>query len=116
MKVRFLSPFFWLVDDNKFIGRIKVRHRLNKKLLRKTGHISYIIAKSERNKGYGTQALKLALQKAKELKLKRVLITCKENNLASKKIIEKNGGKFKNAIYAKADDKFKTLRYWIDLK
>jgi predicted acetyltransferase len=106
---------FWLVDKNNFIGRVNIRHKLNRKLLRKGGHIGYVIAGNQRNKGYGTQILKLALIKAKKMGLKKVLVTCNENNLASKKVIEKNGGRFCNAIYVNSADEIKTLRYWINL-
>lgn len=42
--------------------------------------------------GYGTSLLKLALKKAKRLGLKSIVLTCDERNVASRKIIERNGG------------------------
>ena len=47
---------------------------------------------SERKKGYGTLILKLALKKAREIGLKKVLLTCSDTNVGSRKIIEACGG------------------------
>lgn len=87
---------YWLVDNGEYIGRISIRHRLNENLAQFHGHIGYDIRPSQRGKGYGTTTLKLALPKAKELGLSRVLITCTTANVGSRKIIEKNGGVFEN--------------------
>ena len=43
--------------------------------------------------------LELAKKKARELGYKEILITCDKNNIASKKIIEKNGGVFIEEYY-----------------
>ncbi|HZU67854.1 MAG TPA: GNAT family N-acetyltransferase [Ktedonobacteraceae bacterium] len=108
------SSDFWLIENDEYIGRLSVRHELNDRLMKVGGHIGYEIRPSKRRRGYGSQILKLGLQKAKELGLYRVLLTCDENNIGSKKIIEKNGGQFENAI--KSDDSpVKKLRYWIDI-
>jgi predicted acetyltransferase len=104
---------FWLVDGNKFIGWVKIRHELNKELLKQGGHIGYAIRPSERKKGNGTKILKLALIFAKQLGLSRVLVTCDDDNLGSAKIIENNGGVLENTI--ENEGKLKR-RYWIDIK
>jgi predicted acetyltransferase len=54
--------------------------------------------------------LRLALLKAKELDLVKVLITCYDDNTASAKVIENNGGVFER--YAEKENK-KLRRYWI---
>lgn len=109
------SSDFWLIDDNEFIGRLSIRHELNEFLLKMGGHIGYEIRPSKRKRGYGTEILRLGLEKAKELGLRRVLVTCDEDNIGSKKIIEHNGGKFENAIEFEGDP-VRKLRYWIDLQ
>ncbi|HJT58972.1 MAG TPA: GNAT family N-acetyltransferase [Ktedonobacteraceae bacterium] len=108
------SSDFWLIDDNEYIGRLSVRHELNDQLLKVGGHIGYEIRPSKRRLGYGNQILQLGLQKAKELGLRRVLVTCDEDNIGSKKIIENNGGQFENAIEID-ESNVKKLRYWIDI-
>lgn len=106
------SSTFWLIDNNKIIGRLNLRHRLNNNLIKRGGHIGYYIRKKYRHQGYGTQILKLALPKARQLGLKKVLITCDNDNVASWKIIEKNNGRLRNKIIR---DKKLIRRYYIDL-
>ena len=57
--------------------------------------------------------MRLGLEKARDLGLRRVLVTCDETNIGSKKIIEYNGGVFENAV--EAESPIKKLRYWIDI-
>lgn len=107
---------YWLIENGEFIGEISIRHHLNEFLLKRGGHIGYGIRFSKWKQGYGTKMLSLALKKAKNMRLKRVLITCNEDNLASAGVIENNGGKFENIVEVEDDGRvFKTKRYWIDL-
>ena len=48
----------------------------------------------------------------KRTNIENVLITCKDFNIASKKVIEKNGGILENT-YNNIDDGYTYLRYWI---
>lgn len=89
---------FWLVDQKKFIGLLKIRYHLNSKLKKIGGHIAYKIRPSSRSCGYGTRMLFLGLKEAKGLGLKSVLLTCAVDNIASKKIIEKNKGVFLDEV------------------
>ena len=106
---------FWLIHNNEFIGGLSLRHELNEFLLKMGGHIGYEIRPSKRKRGYGTEILRLGLEKAKQLGLRRVLVTCDEDNIGSKKIIKHNGGIFENAIEIEGDP-VKKLRYWIDIQ
>lgn len=99
-------------DDDRLIGMIDIRHRLNDYLLNFGGHIGYSIRKSERQKGYATEMLALALKECEKLNLKKVLITCDKNNVASAKTMINNGAKLENEI-PKGDRV--TQRYWITL-
>lgn len=105
---------YWLVDGDRFIGAVNIRHSLTEHLLNEGGHIGYDIRPSERGKGYGKEILRLALPKAKELGIESVLVTCDENNSASKKIIEANGGVFENT-HPSSEGAGVKLRYWIHL-
>ena len=100
--------------DNKIIGMINIRHRLNEFLLNQGGHIGYSIRPTEREKGYGTLILKLGLEKCKELNLKEVLITCDKTNIASAKVIQKNNGVLDNEIYSETYSEM-IQKYWIQL-
>ena len=106
---------YWLVDDEKghFIGEIAIRHRLNDALSQRGGHIGYGIRYSEWNRGYGTKMLALALEKAKEMQISPVLITCNDDNLASARVMEKNGFVLGDKIVVSADGEDRlTRRYW----
>ena len=105
---------FWLIDHDEFIGILSLRRELNDTFIRISGHIGYQVRPSKRQRGYGRELLRLGLQKAKELGFTRVLLTCDEDNIASKRVIESNGGQFENAILVEGSP-IKKLRYWIDL-
>lgn len=78
------------------------------------GLIGYSIRPSQRGNGYASKMLKLSLEKFKNTNIENVLITCKDFNIASKKVIEKNGGIFES-ICSNTDNKYNYLRYWIKL-
>ena len=106
---------YWLVDDEKtyFIGEIAIRHRLNDALAQRGGHIGYGVRYSEWNRGYGTKMLALALEKAKERHISPVLITCNDDNLASARVMEKNGFALVDKIIVSRDgEDLLTRRYW----
>ncbi|UOQ86625.1 GNAT family N-acetyltransferase [Gracilibacillus salinarum] len=103
---------YWLVDEANVIGVVNIRHYLNDFLLESGGHIGYGIRPSERRKGYATIMLQLALKKAKELGIKETLVTCDAENVASKKVILRNGGKAADD-YVDNDGNI-IHRFWID--
>jgi predicted acetyltransferase len=105
---------YWLVDSGEYIGRTSIRHSLTPYLLNTGGHIGYDIRPSMRRKGYGKKILELALPKARELGLDKVLLTCDETNEGSRKIIEANGGVFEDRRPNPEGGPDK-LRYWINL-
>ena len=105
---------YWPICQGRIIGTCELRHRLTKELRNYGGHIGYSIRPSQRNKGYGTKMLALALEKARMLGIEQVLITCGDDNIASVRIIEKNGGKLEDKIPLENREVL-TRRYWIDL-
>lgn len=101
-------------NDNKVIGSIQLRHHLTEELKKDGGNIGYGICPSERGKGYGTKQLELLLLKAKELQIKKVMISCDKSNKVSAKVTINNGG----ILWGKGfDEDSKTITeiYWIDL-
>ncbi len=110
------STTFWLIENDRFLGEIRVRRKLSGALLNFGGHIGYEIRPSERRKGYGTKMLEMALVYAKEIGLSRVLLTCDDDNIASARVIEKNGGILENKVENHPlRGTVLTRRYWITL-
>lgn len=105
---------FWLVSGNRMLGRSKLRHRLIPALEREGGHIGYDIRPSERRKGYGTLILKQTLEKAKDLGLNRVFLTCDADNTGSARVIENNGGVLSGRAVSEKSG-VPILQYWIEL-
>lgn len=106
---------FWLAAEaDILLGTIRIRQRLNEQLSHEGGHIGYGIRPSFRRRGLGTMQLRLALPKALALGLTRLLVTCDTDNIASARIIEKNGGELENQVISHSSGKL-VSRYWITL-
>ena len=112
-----LYDYFLIDDDENLLGVLSIKPRLSDVLHELDGNIRYGINPFFWNKGYGAKILELGIQKAKELGLKdKILITCDYDNIASSKIIEKNGGILQNLATKHVDNEnILTKRYWIYL-
>ncbi|MGM0411218.1 MAG: GNAT family N-acetyltransferase [Bacillota bacterium] len=86
------QTIYWLYINGKPIGLGKLRHYLNDKLREIGGHIAYAIRPEERGKGYGKILLAEILKKAAKKDIKKVLLTCDDDNYTSRKVIEANQG------------------------
>ena len=115
---------YWLVDGGRYLGQTSIRPDLRTRyLITYGGHVGYSIRPRQRRRGYGRRILGLALQRCRGLGLERVLVTCDEDNVASRRIIEANGGLYENGLVmdagtARAEGRggeIRKLRYWIDL-
>ncbi len=106
------STFFLIDDTSRIVGATNLRHRLTDGLRIDGGHIGYGVRPSSRSSGNGTTILELALEKARQLGLGRVLLTCDKDNAHSARTIEKNGGRF-DSEEIKGDRLVQ--RYWIEL-
>jgi predicted acetyltransferase len=106
------ATYWWIVDNNTFLGAITLRHVLNDKLLEGGGHIGYGVRPSARGRGVATWALSAVLDQARTHGINRVLVTCDEDNVASARTIERNGG-----VLEDIRDTWlgRTRRYWIEL-
>lgn len=102
-------------SDDRLVGMIQIRHELNDFLEKYAGHIGYAIRPSERRKGYAKRMLNDALSYCREIGLDKVLVSCTEDNQASRKTILANGGEYDSTVFE--PDKWGRLeKYWIRLK
>lgn len=109
-----LTKQFLVIDRNRnLVGIIDLRDSLTSYLELEGGHIGYSIKKSSRGLGYGGLALQEVLSYCqRKTTLSKVLLTCEEQNLISKKIILKNNGEFSKKITL---NKRIIEHYWIEL-
>lgn len=108
------TNLFAFVED-EIIGKVSVRHRLyNQYYENLGGHIGYGVLGEHRQKGYASEMLKQSLHYCQIIGLSKVLLTCDELNVASAKIILKNGGVLESIIDPKDGSSLKK-RFWIQL-
>jgi predicted acetyltransferase len=83
---------YFIEADGRMLGEIYIRHRLSPRLELIGGHVGYKVRPSCRNRSVATAALRLALQKLAALGVDQALVTCRDSNDASARVIEKCGG------------------------
>ena len=101
-----LCTSLWWVEGDEYIGRMSIRHELNYWLKEVGGHIGYDVRRSRRGEGHATAMLAAALPIAHELGIDSALLTCDDDNVASRIVIERNGGVLE-------DQRRRKLRYWV---
>jgi predicted acetyltransferase len=109
------STFLFAFVGSKLVGRVMIRHRLNDYLQKVGGHIGYGVVPSERRKGYAKKMSEKSIDFAQSIGIESILITCDENNIPSKRIIEKIGGVFDGYTIQGQNLPRKCL-YWITKK
>lgn len=108
------ETILWAVDGDEYVGRISIRHELTEALRVEGGHIGYDTVPSFRGRGVASEMLSQALPIAVDLGLEKVLLTCNDDNVASIKVIEKNGGVLEGKRLLSSDRPLKRY-YWIKL-
>jgi predicted acetyltransferase len=101
------SQWMW---DGEFCGTIGFRWQRGTNELPPycLGHVGYSVVPWKRGRGYATRALQLLLPRAKEEALSYIELTTDANNIASRRVIEVNGGTlierfYKSAAYGGAE-------------
>lgn len=100
------TNLWWVEEEEEYLGRIAVRHRLTEFLRTIGGHIGYDVRRTRRREGHATAMLRAALPVARGIGIDPALITCDVTNLASRKVIEANGGALETEYQGK-------LRFWV---
>lgn len=104
---------FWMERDGQLVACARLRFTLTPDLEHEGGHIGYDVRPSMRRRGYGTALLRLALVEARALGIRRVRITCDDDNEGSIKVIERNGGILGGCGTSKRTGR-KIRQYWIE--
>lgn len=105
------STFLVAEVGGVIVGRLSLRHDLTDFLRRIGGHIGFGVLPEHRGHGYATTALRQALRLAAGLSLRKVLLTCDEPNLASRRIIEKCGGVYADTYHG-PEVQVAVRQYW----
>jgi predicted acetyltransferase len=101
---------YFIEAEGRILGELYIRYRLAPRLEKIGGHIGYKVRPSCRNQGVATAALKLALVQLDGRGVERALVTCRADNYASARVIEKCGGiRISDAV----TDQGVERRYWI---
>ena len=108
------TRFWYILNESRIIGSIDMRHYLTPNLEDLGGHIGYVIRPEERNKGYATSMLAEAIPEAANLGIKKLLITAASDNIASRKVVERNGGILDTERYSRIAERM-TSYYWIEI-
>ena len=97
------ETFLFLWDKNVIVGQFRVRHHLTEALRAGAGHIGYYIAPEFRGRGYASAGLRLALDYARTVVPEdEFYLRVNRDNLASLRVMQKNGGR----IVAEDEEKY----------
>ncbi|HXQ00358.1 MAG TPA: GNAT family N-acetyltransferase [Solirubrobacteraceae bacterium] len=106
------STFLGAFVGAELVGRISIRHELNDFLTNFGGHIGYCVRPAYRRRGYASEILRQGLVIVRAEGVDRVLVTCDDDNAASARVIERNGGVLED-VRAHPEGPARR-RYWID--
>ena len=101
-------------QDSRIVGMLDIRHELNEACLSLFGNIGYSVRASERRKGYACVMLTLAKDICREMGMRRILVSCHKENIASARTILKNGGILENEVTDHRNSEV-LQRYWVEL-
>lgn len=109
------NDLYWVVGGAEVVGFLSFRHTLNEWLAEAGGHIGYSVRASRRREGIASAALALGLERAREIGLQRVLITCDVDNEGSYRTIERAGGVLQDISDQSERGMGMLRRYWVAL-
>jgi predicted acetyltransferase len=108
------SEVFFLLENERLLWILQLRFDIQGTIYeQRWWNIAYGIRPTERQKWYATEILRLGLEEMKHRDYKKVLLTCTADNIASQKVILKNGGIFEKQMQDDNGEYFH--RYFITL-
>ena len=108
------SKEYWIIDAEGYAGRIILGLTFTPDPDRLGNHVGYAVRPSKRRKGYATKALQCLLDEARKLKIYKLMPICDAANVASRKVIERNGGVLVEGM-PNDNARYGGLRFIIDL-
>lgn len=94
-----VAATFLIADvDGVMVGRTSIRHELNNFLREIGGHIGYVVLPAYRRQGYATEILRQSLRITRAIGISEAIVTCDDDNPASFKTIEANGGRLQDVV------------------
>ena len=98
------QDLFFFMREDYILGAISIRFKKNAQNVGIDGHSGYGIRPSERQKGYATAMLAMALPIMKEYGINPVVISCDKENIGSAKTILNNGGRLVEEVVEPGTD------------
>ncbi len=86
------STYLLATVDGQVVGRTSIRHTLTEGLRRRGGHIGYAVLPQYRRRGYGGAILRRSIVVARSIGIDRILLTCDDSNLGSRRIFSELSG------------------------
>lgn len=86
------SNLYLVCCNDHLIGLLNVRYEMSDEFQRTYGNIGYGVRPSARGLGFATEMLRYALKKCESHGMKYAIVGCIEDNVASQKVMVKNGG------------------------
>lgn len=108
------QTYFIVLNDTAVIGEMRYRPTITEPYEDMNGHLGCNLRPAFRSQGYGNTALQLVLDIARADGLDSVFIPIEGENIPSKGVVAKNGGKLIKTIPADNPEKT-SYCYWIDL-
>ncbi|MCW2838853.1 MAG: family N-acetyltransferase [Aeromicrobium sp.] len=99
--------------DGEIVGRASIRWELDDFLRTLGGHIGYAVRPAHRRQGHATEILRQSVEILRARGVRRVLVTCDDDNLASARVIEAGGGVLEGIVPHTDPDEPPRKRYWI---
>ena len=97
--------------DGVIVGRTSLRYDLDEFLAHEGGHVGYCVLPTSRRRGYATEILRQSVVCMRAQGVDHILVTCDDDNVASARVIERNGGVFESIVEGRGG--IPKRRYWI---